>query len=44
MKNAQVYLIGAGPGSLELLTIGAVRAIGLADALAGSSGASVSAG
>lgn len=33
MKNAQVYLIGAGPGSLELLTIGAVRAIGLADAI-----------
>lgn len=33
MKNAQVYLIGAGPGSLELLTLGAVRAVGLADAL-----------
>jgi len=33
MKNAQVFLIGAGPGSLELLTLGAVRAIGLADAL-----------
>lgn len=33
MKNAQVYLIGAGPGSLELLTLGAVRAIGLADAI-----------
>ncbi|RFC37848.1 MAG: uroporphyrinogen-III C-methyltransferase [Candidatus Nitrotoga sp. SPKER] len=33
MKIAQVYLIGAGPGSLELLTLGAVRAIGLADAI-----------
>jgi len=33
MKNAQVYLIGAGPGSLELLTLGAVRSIGLADAI-----------
>ena len=33
MKNAQVYLIGAGPGSLELLTLGAVRAIGLANAI-----------
>ena len=26
-------MIGAGPGSMELLTLGAVRAIGLADAL-----------
>lgn len=33
MKNTQVYLIGAGPGSLELLTLGAVRAIALADAI-----------
>lgn len=33
MKNAQVYLIGAGPGSLELLTLGAVRTIGLADVI-----------
>lgn len=33
MRNTQVYLIGAGPGSLELLTLGAVRAIGLADVI-----------
>lgn len=33
MKNPQVYLIGAGPGSLDLLTLGAIRSIGLADAI-----------
>lgn len=33
MKQGQVYLIGAGPGHLDLLTLGAVRAIGLADVI-----------
>ncbi|MEO6421575.1 MAG: uroporphyrinogen-III C-methyltransferase [Candidatus Nitrotoga sp.] len=33
MKKPQVYLIGAGPGSLDLLTLGAIRSIGLADAI-----------
>jgi uroporphyrin-III C-methyltransferase len=32
-KQAQVFLIGAGPGDPELLTLKAVRAIGLADVL-----------
>lgn len=33
MGNGQVYLIGVGPGNLDLLTLGAVRSIGLADVI-----------
>jgi uroporphyrin-III C-methyltransferase len=32
-ENTQIYLIGAGPGHLDLLTLGAVRAIGLAEVI-----------
>lgn len=32
-ENTQIYLIGAGPGNLDLLTLGAVRAIGLAEVI-----------
>lgn len=31
MKKGKVYLIGAGPGDIELMTLKAVRAIGMAD-------------
>ena len=33
MSKGHVYLIGAGPGHLDRLTLGAVRTIGLADAI-----------
>lgn len=33
MNAPQIYLIGAGPGNLDLLTLGAVRAIGQADTI-----------
>jgi len=33
MKQGCVYLIGAGPGDIDLLTLGAVRSIGLADVI-----------
>lgn len=33
MNKGRVYLIGAGPGSVDLLTLGAVRAIGLAEVI-----------
>ena len=33
MNKGQVYLIGAGPGHLDLLTLGAVRTIGWADVI-----------
>lgn len=33
MKHGKIFLIGAGPGDVELLTLAAVRAIGQADVL-----------
>jgi len=33
MTQGQVFLIGAGPGDIDLLTLGAVRSIGLADVI-----------
>lgn len=33
MSKGQVFLIGAGPGDIDLLTLGAVRCIGLADVI-----------
>jgi len=33
MQQGHVFLIGAGPGDIDLLTLGAVRSIGLADVI-----------